>query len=260
MSKQQIKNTFTKLNETGDKAFIAYIMGGDGGLDQLKGQIELLQTSGVDIIEIGIPFSDPVADGPVIQQAGIRALNDGVSLNGVLSVLEEIKDSVHVPLVIMTYINPILTLGCDVFAERAEKAGVSGVIVPDVPYEEEAEIKDDLKRHEIALIRLVTLTSDEERIQTLTKDAEGFIYAVTVKGTTGGRTDYQEATYSHLEKIRSVSPVPVCAGFGVSSKEMAEKLYQYTDGVIVGSRIVDLLHNGREDEIRSLIPDKSFSK
>ncbi|MFD2830115.1 tryptophan synthase subunit alpha [Corticicoccus populi] len=259
MSKEKIKQTFSRLNKNNDKAFISYIMGGDGGLDQLKNQIQLLQDSGVDVIEIGIPFSDPVADGPVIQEAALRALSDNVSLRDILNQLKEIKDEVHVPLVIMTYINPLLTLGYEAFSKEAAEAGVSGVIIPDVPYEEEDEIKDYLTDADIALIRLITLTSDEERIKTLTKDAEGFIYAVTVKGTTGGRVEYGEDTYALLEKIKSVSDVPVCAGFGVSSREMAEKLSRHTDGVIVGSKIVDLLHQKKFDDIKHLIPEKTTS-
>lgn len=259
MSKEKIKQTFSRLNKNNDKAFISYIMGGDGGLDQLKNQIQLLQDSGVDVIEIGIPFSDPVADGPVIQEAALRALSDNVSLRDILNQLKEIKDEVHVPLVIMTYINPLLTLGYEAFSKEAAEAGVSGVIIPDVPYEEEDEIKDYLTDADIALIRLITLTSDEERIKTLTKDAEGFIYAVTVKGTTGGRVEYGEDTYVLLEKIKSVSDVPVCAGFGVSSREMAEKLSRHTDGVIVGSKIVDLLHQKKFDDIKHLIPEKTTS-
>lgn len=259
MSKEKIKQTFSRLNKNNDKAFISYIMGGDGGLDQLKNQIQLLQDSGVDVIEIGIPFSDPVADGPVIQEAALRALSDNVSLRDILNQLKEIKDEVHVPLVIMTYINPLLTLGYEAFSKEAAEAGVSGVIIPDVPYEEEDEIKDYLTDADIALIRLITLTSDEGRIKTLTKDAEGFIYAVTVKGTTGGRVEYGEDTYALLEKIKSVSDVPVCAGFGVSSREMAEKLSRHTDGVIVGSKIVDLLHQKKFDDIKHLIPEKTTS-
>lgn len=256
MSKQNIEETFSRLKKTNDKAFISYIMGGDGGIGQLKHQVQLLEDSGVDLIEIGIPFSDPVADGPVIQEAGLRALNEDVSLKKILDELTKIKTDIKVPIVIMTYLNPVLTLGFENFAQAAEEAGVSGVILPDVPFEEEAEIRGFLTNHNIALIRLVTLTSSEERIKTLTKDAEGFIYAVTVKGTTGGRTSYNEETYRYLEQLKAQTDVPVCAGFGVASRDMAEKLYQYTDGVIVGSKIVDLLHQGKGEEIATLIPPK----
>lgn len=257
MTKNKIDDVFNKLKESGDKAFISYIMAGDGGVDKLKDQIKTLEESGVDIIELGIPFSDPVADGPVIQQAAIRALEQNVSLMNILDELKNIKDEISAPIVLMTYINPILNTGYGVFAKDAAASGVSGIILPDVPLEEEEEIKVHLSEHDIALIRLVTLTSDEERIKELSEGAEGFLYAVTIKGTTGGRTSYSDDTYSHLEKIKSIADVPVCAGFGVSNVEMARKLGSCSDGVIVGSKIVELLHKGEDEKIKDLIPEKN---
>lgn len=257
MTKIKIDDVFNKLKETGDKAFISYIMAGDGGLGKLKSQIKTLEESGVDIIELGIPFSDPIADGPVIQQAAIRALEENISLQNILDELKNIKDEINVPIVFMTYINPILNIGYAEFAQSAAESGVSGIIIPDVPLEEEEDIKGHLSEHDIALIRLVTLTSDDERIAELSEGAEGFLYAVTIKGTTGGRNSYNSDTYSHLEKIKSIADVPVCAGFGVSNKEMAETLGRYSDGVIVGSKIVELLHQGEDENIKNLIPEKS---
>ncbi len=259
MTKIKIDHVFENLKETDDKAFISYIMAGDGGLHNLKHQIKTLEESGVDIIELGIPFSDPVADGPVIQQAGLRALEENVSLQGILDELKKIKDDISVPIVLMTYINPVLNLGYEAFAKDARESGVSGVILPDVPFEEESDIKTHLTANDIALVRLVTLTSDEERIRELAESAEGFLYAVTIKGTTGGRTSFGEETYEMLQKIKSIANVPVCAGFGVSNREMAEALGSRCDGVIVGSKIVDLLHRGKDDEIRNLIPVKNHA-
>src|SRR5699024_379647 len=257
MTKTKIDEVFDKLKETGDKAFISYIMAGDGGLDKLQSQIRTLEESGVDIIELGIPFSDPVADGPVIQQAAIRALEQNISLQNILDELKNIKDGITAPIVLMTYINPILNISYAEFAKSASESGVSGIILPDVPLEEEEDLKVHFSEHDIALIRLVTLTSDENRIKELSEGAEGFLYAVTIKGTTGGRKSFDSDTYSHLEKIKSIADVPVCAGFGVSNVEMAEKLGSYSDGVIVGSKIVELLHQGEDDKIKDLIPEKS---
>src|SRR5699024_3999820 len=157
---------------------------GNGGLDKLKDQIKTLEESGVDIIELGIPFSDPVADGPVIQQAAIRALEHNISLQKILDELKNIKDEITAQIVLMTYINPILNIGYEAFPKDAAASGVSGIILPDVPLEEEEEIKVHLSENDIALIRLVTLTSDADRIRELAEGAEGFLYAVTIKGTT----------------------------------------------------------------------------
>lgn len=260
MTKEKIEETFKRLSDQGDKAFIAYIMAGDGGLENLESQIKTLEESGVDLIEIGIPFSDPAADGPVIQEAGIRALENGVSLLDILNTLAKIKDKISVPYVLMTYYNPVYKLTLDVFRNKAEEAGVSGIIVPDVPLDEEAELKNGLRGSDIAIIRLATLTTSDERLREITRDAEGFIYAVTVNGVTGGQNNYKEEVYDNLERIKRVSPIPVCAGFGVSNKTQAEQLGAYTDGVIVGSKIVKLFYQGREREIKDLIPDKKLTR
>lgn len=260
MTKQNIKTTFAALQAKDDKAFIAYIMAGDGGLDQLENQINALQEAGVDLIELGVPFSDPVADGPVIQAAGIRSLANGTTLQAILKELTKIKASISVPIILMGYLNPMAAIGFEKFGELAREAGVSGVIIPDVPYEEEDTLKPALDANDIALIRLVSLTSDDERISTLTRDAEGFIYAVTVNGTTGVRgaeEGFAEGLDQHLAKLRAVSPIPVCAGFGISSKQTAEKMGEYADGVIVGSQIVQYLHEGTPELIADLIPEKS---
>lgn len=257
MTKQQITETFDQLKEKNQKAFIAYIVAGDGGLDQLKNQILKLEEQGVDIVELGIPFSDPVADGPVIQEAGARAIEGGVTLKKILDELEKIKEEISIPVVLMSYINPIYSLGLENFTERAQNANVSGVILPDVPYEEEAAFKQEFDKGDFSIIRLLTLTSSNDRLHELTSTAEGFIYAVTVKGTTGIREGYSEETYDYLDKLTKMSPVPVCAGFGIGSKDLAEKVGGHSDGVIVGSKIVNYLHDGTPEKIGDLIPDKN---
>ena len=260
MSKFLIDQTFESLRENDDKAFIAYIMAGDGGLDQLKDQILTLEDSGVSIVELGIPFSDPVADGPAIQNAGQRALERHVTLEAVLEMLKEIKAEISIPVVIMSYANPILRLGRKKFAAMAHDGGVSGVIVPDVPFEEEPEFGAPLAKYDIAMIRFITLTSSEERIREIADGAEGFIYAVTVNGTTGARNDFGKSLYDHLDRVRQISDTPVCAGFGISTGTQAAALGAHSDGVIVGSKIVKLLHEGRAEEIKEIIPDKKHQK
>lgn len=256
MTKASIEKMFKNLKETDDRAFISYIMAGDGGLDKLPYQIKTLEDAGVDLIEIGIPFSDPAADGPVIQRAGIRALKENVSLAAILKKLIEIKDDIKVPYVLMTYYNPVFHYGLEAFAKDAEAANVSGLIVPDVPFDEEAELKNALADTELAIIRLATLTTTDERLSKLTDGAEGFIYAVTVNGVTGKRTGYSGEVYDNLARIKEKSKVPVCAGFGITSAEAAEELGEHCDGVIVGSQIVEMFHQNREKDIKNLIPKK----
>lgn len=254
MTKFKMAEAFQKVEQDGKKAFTAYIMAGDGGLHTLKDTILLLEKSGVTVVELGIPFSDPVADGPVIQEAGKRALKERVTLTQILDELASFKDEISVPIVIMTYANPVFKIGAAHFADLCGKAGVSGVIIPDVPMEEEAEFKEPLTEHDIAMIRFVTLTSSDERIAETVEGAEGFIYAVTVNGITGARAGFSGDLNAHLSRITEQSPVPVLAGFGVSSKEQAETLGSACGGVIVGSKIVQLLHEGKGNEIKQLIP------
>ncbi|WP_252504849.1 tryptophan synthase subunit alpha [Sporosarcina sp. Marseille-Q4943] len=240
----------------GEKAFVPYILAGDGGLATLKEKLLFLQEAGVTAIEVGIPFSDPVADGEAIQQAGARALTEGVTLRKVLEELERCKGEVAVPLVVMTYLNPVLAFGMPQFVEVCEKAGVSGLIIPDLPLEESGPFREELKGKDIAWIPLVSLTSPDERIAKIAESAEGFLYAVTVNGITGKRNDFSEELYSHLQRVKQISTVPVLAGFGISTREQVKEMCNHTDGVIVGSAIVEALHRNELEEIRELIQSR----
>lgn len=253
MGKERIERVFKEKLANREKLFVPYIMAGDGGLDILQERIQFLEESGVSAIELGIPFSDPVADGPTIQKAGLRSLKEGTTLKDVLEKLKEFKEETTVPIIIMTYINLVFRYGLEKFAEDAREAGVDGVIIPDVPMEEEDIVFEYLKRNDIAFIRLVALTSSENRIKEIARRSEGFLYAVSVMGTTGARKSHEEQVEDYLKKLKEYSLVPVLAGFGVSSVEQARKLSAHCDGVIVGSRIVDLLHEGKEDEVKVLI-------
>ncbi|GAB3064639.1 tryptophan synthase subunit alpha [Salinicoccus sesuvii] len=254
MSRMKMEQTFETLRNKGEKAFIAYIMAGDGGLHNLKHQILSIEEAGASVIELGIPFSDPVADGPVIQAAGQRALAEGVTLRSILIELARIKEDISIPVVLMTYANPVLRLGADTFAEMAAQADVCGVIIPDVPLEEAAEFSTPLAAHDIAMIRFITLSSSKARIKEVIEGAQGFIYAVTVRGTTGTREGFDDTLYDYLESISEMSDVPVCAGFGISTHDQAQKVGSHCDGVIVGSRIVELLQQNDIEEIKRLIP------
>lgn len=249
----QLKEAIVKTNNQGHKAFIPYIMAGDGGLGQLKPTILKLQKLGVTAIEVGIPFTDPVADGPTIEQAGMRALAAGTTLRKVLNTLAEFADEITIPLVAMTYLNPILAYGVEEFAKIAYKAGIRGVIIPDMPLEERDIVHPTLKEFGIDLVQLVSLTSTPERIEQLTKASEGFIYAVTVNGITGARSSFKDNLESHFQTIQRYTDTPVLAGFGISTPEHVKQFGTFSSGVIVGSKIVESLMKDDWATIESLV-------
>lgn len=253
MGKSFINQAFADKQAAGQNLFVPYIMAGDGGLDILEDRINFLQDCGVAAVELGIPFSDPVADGPTVQSAGERALADGVTLRGVMNMLRDTKDQRSIPIILMTYLNPIYTYGIDTFAADCEAFGVDGLIIPDIPLEEEPVIATALTKHDIAFIRLAALTSTPERLREIAKRSEGFLYAVSVKGTTGARASHGQEVGSYLEMLKEHSHVPVLAGFGVSTPTQAQDLSSHCHGVVVGSKIVDLLHEGKDDDVRKLI-------
>lgn len=239
-----------QANET---IFIPYIMAGAQGLDQLANEIQLLTDAGVSAIELGIPFSDPVADGPVIQAAGLRALENKVTLRKIIQQLKQIKTTT--PLVIMTYFNPIFAYGLETFIQDLAKTDVKGLIIPDLPYEHQELLTPLLKESDISLIPLIALTTPKERIPELVESGEGFIYAVAVNGVTGVGRNYQETLDEHLAYIQKVSDKPVLAGFGVSSKEHVTRFRKSCAGVIVGSKIVQLLSEGKKAEVQGFIEE-----
>ncbi|MCZ2259084.1 tryptophan synthase subunit alpha [Sporosarcina sp. G11-34] len=253
MTNKNLTNAINECLERGEKAFVPYIMAGDGGMQTLKTNIKFLQEIGVTAIELGIPFSDPVADGPVIQEAGERALTHGVTLRSVIKELESIRAEITVPIVIMTYLNPILSYGIDAFIKDCVSSGVGGLIVPDLPLEESELLRDGLEGSGVALVPLVSLTSPPERIQKITEAGEGFIYAVTVNGITGVRDGFDDNLATHLQRLKAISPVPVLAGFGISTPQQVESIGELADGVIVGSAIVNALHNNEKELIKSLV-------
>jgi tryptophan synthase alpha chain len=249
----RIEKAFHSLKENNRKAFVPYLMAGDGGLDQLMDQLIFLENCGATAIEIGIPFSDPVADGPAIQEAGIRALQSGTTLKEVLLAIQTIRPIVSTPLILMTYMNPIYAYGIGSFIHDAVKAGIDGCIIPDLPIEEEELIAPYLEDANIELIRLVTLTSPIERIEEIAKKGRGFLYAVTVTGITGARTEFNSSVEDYLKEIKKVSPIPVLAGFGISTPEQVVELGAYCDGVVVCSKIVQFFHEKKLNEIEHLI-------
>lgn len=222
------------------KAFIAFVTGGDPTLDVTKELILTMQEAGADLIEIGIPFSDPVAEGPVIQEANERALTAGCTTDKLFDALESIKEEVKVPLVFLTYVNPIFTYGKEAFMDRCIKAGVDGLIVPDLPFEERDEIADTCTEHGVDLITMVAPTSNE-RIEMAAKEAKGFVYCVSSLGVTGVRSEIKTDIGEMVSLVKQVTDTPCAIGFGISEPEQAKKMAALSDGAIVGSAIVKLV-------------------
>lgn len=235
------------------KAFITYLMAGDPNLDQSAENILAAQEAGADLIEIGIPFSDPIAEGPVVENASVRALAAGVRLNHVFDMVASIRDQVHVPLVFMTYLNPVFVFGYDNFFAKCQEIGISGIIIPDLPFEEQEEVKGVAKQYGISLITLIAPTS-KDRIKDIAKQAEGFIYLVSSMGVTGVRSNITTDISAIVKEIRAVSDIPVAVGFGINQPSQVRDISAKADGVIVGSGIVRLVE-AHGDQAKSYIYD-----
>lgn len=233
--------------------FVPYIMAGDHakGLDGLFEIITLLENSGVSAIEVGIPWSDPVADGPVIELAGQRSLAKGVNLAAIVQKLQDQKTKV--PLIIMTYINPVYQYGIETFIKDLVDTSVKGLIIPDLPHEHEDMIKPFLEGSDIALVPLVSLTTGLDRQKLLIDGAEGFVYAVAINGVTGKTGNYRDDLDKHLANLTAHADIPVLTGFGVSTEEDIERFNAVSDGVIVGTKIVQGLHDGKIQEVTDFV-------
>lgn len=225
---------------TQGKAFIAYLMAGDPNLQASAQYILTAQEAGADLIEVGIPFSDPIAEGPVIQAAGLRALATGTRLTDVFDMVSSIKDKLHVPLVFMTYLNPVFVYGYQRFFAKCAQLGVAGVIIPDLPFEEQDEAVGHAAQHGIQLITLIAPTTNE-RIARIARSAQGFIYLVSSMGVTGVREEITTDLRSMVAEIRSVTDTPVAIGFGIATTQQAAHFAGLADGVIVGSAVVDII-------------------
>ena len=222
------------------KAFVAFITGGDPDIETTGNLIVAMAESGVDVIEIGIPFSDPVAEGSVIQEADERALKNGCTVDKLFDMIKRVRVKVEIPLLFMTYINPIFVYGKERFMERCADCGINGIIVPDLPFEERDEISDDCKKHGIYQISMIAPTS-RERIETIAKEAEGFLYCVSSLGVTGVRSKINTNIGEMINQVKAVSPVPCAIGFGISTPEQARDMAAVSDGIIIGSAIVKLI-------------------
>jgi tryptophan synthase alpha chain len=239
---EKIKKAFSH------KAFIPFITGSDPDIETTERLIFTLAEAGADIIEIGIPFSDPVAEGPVIEAADERALKAGCTVDKLFDMVKQIKDEIKIPLLFMTYYNPIFGYGAERFVNRCVDSGIDGLIVPDLPFDERDELKIFTDRAEIALISLIAPTSDD-RIETIAKASEGFLYCVSSLGVTGTRDSLGNHAKSMIERVKKVSDIPCAVGFGVSDPETAKTTASYADGVIIGSAIVKIVAKYGKDSI-----------
>ena len=239
-----------------EKAFVPYIMAGDGGLNVLMDRLEFLKEQGATAVELGIPFSDPVADGPTIQAAGQRALDLGVNLTKIMSELLSNKERIEIPIILMTYYNPILQYGVEQFQEICCQIGIAGLIIPDLPLEESELIREIFQDTDVCIIQLVSLTSPPQRIKTIASASEGFVYAVTINGITGARESFAKELEQHFCAIKQYSDIPVLAGFGISTADHVQEMNRIADGVVVGSAIVDAFNSGDTEVIKELIRAK----
>lgn len=230
------------------KAFIAFVTGGDPDLDTTVELCIAMEKAGADLIEIGIPFSDPIAEGPVIQEANIRALSAGCTTDKLFDAVKKIRQTVKVPMVFMTYINPIYTYGPEKFMQRCVECGMDGVIVPDLPFEEKGEILDVCNAYGVDLVSLIAPTS-EERISMIAKEATGFLYIVSSMGVTGVRSQINTDLDAMVKRVREASDIPCAIGFGISTPEQAKKMAGIADGAIVGSAIVKIVAQYGKDSI-----------
>lgn len=228
------------------KAFIPFVTAGDPDLETTAKIILAMQENGADLIEIGIPFSDPVAEGIVIQQADERALASGTTTDKVFDMVQDMRELIHIPMVFMTYVNVIFVYGIDRFAKRAKEIGMAGVIVPDVPFEEKEELDEVFSRYGLEVVSLIAPTS-KNRIKAIAGEAKGFVYCVSSLGVTGVRATINKGVADMIREVKKIKDIPCAVGFGISTPEQAREMAQFSDGVIVGSAIVRIIGEyGRE--------------
>ena len=240
MTTARIDARFVALKAEGRAGFVAYVMAGDPTRDEALEILKGLPAAGADIIELGFPFSDPMAEGPPIQRAALRGLNAGLTLKGTLDLVRAFRETeADTPLILMGYLNPIETHGYEAFARDAAAAGVDGLIIVDCPPEEADPLTDALDAHQVSLIRLATPTSDDARLKVIAKRTSGFVYYVSVAGVTGVKEAQAQSVAPAVERVRAASGLPVAVGFGVKTPERAAEIARVADAVVAGSVLVD---------------------
>ena len=242
----RITNCFKKIKNEKRKALVVFITAGDPDLEETKSILDVIDDSGADIIELGVPFSDPLADGPIIQAASLRSLKSGTTLKKIISLVQEIRKTRDLPIVLMTSFNPVFVYGEQQFVEDAVFVGVDGVIIPDLPPEEAAEFSVYAEKKGLDVIHLLAPTSPDERIRMVAKKGRGFIYYISLTGTTGVRVQLAEGLGDKVASIKQSSDIPVLIGFGISNPDLAREATKFSDGVIVGSAVVKLIESNSD--------------
>jgi tryptophan synthase alpha chain len=239
--RDSISEAVRAASKGGEPALVAFLTAGYPSKDQFREHLQAV-AAGADVVEIGVPFTDPMADGVTIQRSSQAALAQGVNLRWIFSELEATR--VAAPLVLMSYLNPLLAFGLEKLAQAAARSNVAGFIVPDLPLDEGADLRKALDAQGVAMIQMVTPVTKPERLKQLCESSQGFVYAVTMTGTTGKNVAIPAEVMTYLDRVRSLSKTPVCAGFGIRSREQVELLRGHVDGVVVGSALVEVLERG----------------
>ena len=251
---RRIAQRFEQLRKNGEKALVVFLSAGDPDLDTTDALVLAMAESGADLIEIGVPFSDPVAEGPTIQRSSERGLASGASLRRILERVERLRSKVELPLLLMGYANPFYAMGAERFAVAAGQVGVDGILVVDLPPEEGHDFFEAADRHGIDAVLMATPTTPPKRMKYLVEATRGFLYYVSLTGVTGARGDLASDVQAQVDLAKSFGDVPVCVGFGVSKPEHARELAGFADGVVVGSAIVDRIESAgsREKAVESV--------
>lgn len=261
----RISEAFDRLKRAGRRGLIPFITAGDPDLDTTRALILELARAGAACVELGVPFSDPVADGPVIQRSSQRALQNGVGVAEVIETIAQVRRDCDVPLVLFSYFNPLLQFGLDRVAADGQRAGVDGVLVTDLVPEESSELGDQLSRHALDHILLAAPTTSDERLRAIADRATGFIYAVSRTGVTGTRTELDAEAENLTKRLRKCSEKPIAVGFGISTREHVTEVWKYADAAVVGSAIVAEIEKQLEASdlavrigsfVRSLLPEE----
>jgi len=254
-----MKNKIQKLFDDQKKAYIAYLTAGDGGARATIDAALALVKGGVNFLEMGVPFSDPIADGPVIQAAATRALQQGTTLKQVLEIVKALRQKTDIPIVLFSYYNPILIASeRSNFFQEASQAGVDGLLIVDVPFEESHAVQQQCSEHQLALIYVVTPSTSMERLALINSHAQGFLYYACRKGTTGMRTGLPDDFVQKMKTIKSMTTLPVVAGFGIADRAVVQEVLREADGVVVGSLFVKALAEGMNSEDLTVLAKTIF--